>query len=135
MKISYNWLREYLPDDAMKPGLADSPKKIGSILTSMGLELENLHKYEEITNNLEGLIIGEVISIEKHQDADKLQVASVNGQPFLIMSSQAYKSLTSEQITTIESYQPIIHSDITTIETNGGGSARCMMAEVFLQVK
>lgn len=78
MKISYNWLKEYLPDDAMKPGLADSPKKIGLILTSMGLELENLHKYEEITNNLEGLIIGEVISIEKHPDADKLQVASVN---------------------------------------------------------
>ncbi len=70
-----------------------------------------------------------------HFAGNMLQVASVNGQPFLVMSSQAYKSLTPEQITTIESYQPIIHSDITTIETNGGGSARCMIAEVFLQVK
>ncbi|HEV8083124.1 MAG TPA: phenylalanine--tRNA ligase subunit beta, partial [Chitinophagaceae bacterium] len=78
MKISYNWIKEYLPDDAMRPGMADSPKNIGSILTSVGLELESLHKYEEIANSLEGLIIGEVISIEKHPDADKLQVAFVN---------------------------------------------------------
>ena len=78
MKISYNWIREYLPDDAKTHGLADSPKNIGSILTSVGLELESLHKYEEITNSLEGLVIGEVIAIEKHPDADKLQVASVN---------------------------------------------------------
>ena len=51
------------------------------------------------------------------------------------MSSQAYYSLTNEQIATIETYHQIIHSDITTIETNGGGSARCMMAEVFLALK
>ncbi len=78
MKISYNWIKEYLPEEALKPGLVDSPKKMGSILTSVGLELESLYKYEEITNSLEGLIIGEVISCEKHPDADKLQVASVS---------------------------------------------------------
>ena len=78
MKISYNWIKEYLPGEAMSPGLADSPKKIGIILTSVGLELENLRKYEEITNSLEGLIIGEVLSLQKHPDADKLQIASVN---------------------------------------------------------
>ena len=53
----------------------------------------------------------------------------------LVMSSQAYNSLTTEQIVTIEGIQPIIHSDIATIETNGGGSTRCMMAEVFLERK
>jgi len=52
-----------------------------------------------------------------------------------VMSSQAYNSLTAEQIKRIEHYNPILHSDITTIETNGGGSARCMMAEVFLAEK
>ena len=48
------------------------------------------------------------------------------------MSSQAYDSLTEPQVKHIEDFNPIIHSDITTIETNGGGSARCMLAEVFL---
>jgi hypothetical protein len=64
-----------------------------------------------------------------------LQVQNTNGDRFLVMSSQAYNSLTAEQIKRIEHYNPILHSDITTIETNGGGSARCMMAEVFLAEK
>jgi hypothetical protein len=48
------------------------------------------------------------------------------------MSSQAYSSLTAEQVSEIEQHNPIIHSSLDTIERNGGGSARCMMAEVFL---
>lgn len=64
-----------------------------------------------------------------------LQVQNNEGTKFLVMSSQAYHSLTAEQVKELELYNPIIHSDLTTIETNGGGSARCMMAEVFLPVK
>ncbi len=64
-----------------------------------------------------------------------LQVQNTKGDRYLVMSSQAYNSLTAEQIKRIENYNPILHSDITTIETNGGGSARCMMAEVFLAEK
>jgi hypothetical protein len=64
-----------------------------------------------------------------------LQVHNQAGKKFLVMSSQAFRSLNQVQIKQIEGYNPIIHSDITTIETNGGGSARCMMAEVFLQLK
>jgi hypothetical protein len=64
-----------------------------------------------------------------------LQVQSQKGQLFLVMSSQAFRSLTKEQVERIETYNPILHSDISTIETNGGGSARCMMAEVFLSLK
>jgi hypothetical protein len=64
-----------------------------------------------------------------------LQVQNKNGQRYLVMSSQAYHALTAEQVKELESYNPIIHSDLTTIETNGGGSARCMMAEVFLPLK
>ena len=64
-----------------------------------------------------------------------LQVENEAGEPFLVMSSQAYESLNPEQIETIESFTKILHSDIKTIETYGGGSARCMMAEMFLEPK
>lgn len=62
-----------------------------------------------------------------------LQVASIPGETLLVMSSQAYHSLLPEQLNRLRSYNPIIHAPLTTIETNGGGSARCMMAEVFLE--
>ncbi|MES1225377.1 MAG: arginine deiminase-related protein [Bacteroidota bacterium] len=67
-----------------------------------------------------------------HFAGNMLQVQNKAGQRFLIMSSQAYKSLKPDQISSIEKYNPIIHSSLDTIERNGGGSARCMMAEVFL---
>lgn len=81
----------------------------------------------------------EIISINFAQmnrfAGNMLQVQNKEGQHFLVMSSQAFNSLTQEQLAKIEAYNPILHSDIKTIETNGGGSARCMMAEVFLPVK
>lgn len=61
-----------------------------------------------------------------------LQVKNRDGDSFLVMSEQAYKSLTSEQITQIERHTNILYSPIYTIEKFGGGSARCMMAEIFL---
>ncbi len=61
-----------------------------------------------------------------------LQVQNEAGEKFLIMSETAYKALTQDQILKIESYCEIIYADLNTIETNGGGSARCMLAEVFL---
>lgn len=64
-----------------------------------------------------------------------LQVNNNAGDKFLVMSTQAYESLDEQQRAELESFNPIIHSDLTTIETNGGGSARCMMAEVFLPEK
>lgn len=64
-----------------------------------------------------------------------LQVNNIEGKIFSVMSTQAYHSLTKKQIDMIEIFNPIIYSDITTIETNGGGSARCMMAEVFLPLR
>ncbi len=60
-----------------------------------------------------------------------LEVKSVSGQRFLCMSSQAYGVLTQEQIETIEQYDQILHFPIPTIEKYGGGSIRCMMAEIF----
>lgn len=77
------------------------------------------------------------ISIDQmnHFAGNMLQVKNNKGVKFIIMSSQAFKSLTIDQVKAIESYNRILHSDLTMIETNGGGSARCMMAEVFLPMK
>lgn len=61
-----------------------------------------------------------------------LQVRTTAGKTLLVMSTTAYQALTPEQITTLEQHTQLLHVPITTIETYGGGSARCMMAEVFL---
>ncbi len=70
-----------------------------------------------------------------HFAGNMLQVENKEGNKFLVMSSQAYHSLNENQIQKIESFNPILHSPLYTIEKNGGGSARCMMAEVFLNLK
>ncbi|HTJ10371.1 MAG TPA: arginine deiminase-related protein [Dinghuibacter sp.] len=64
-----------------------------------------------------------------------LQVSGASGEKLLVMSSQAFGSLTGEQVAVLGSYNRILHADLSAIETNGGGSARCMMAEVRLPVK
>jgi hypothetical protein len=66
-----------------------------------------------------------------HFCGNMLQVNNVEGKKFLVMSSQAYQHLTPVQIEKLNSFNAIIHSPLDTIETLGGGSARCMMAEVF----
>jgi phenylalanyl-tRNA synthetase beta chain len=78
MKISYNWLVEYLPIDEPTAKITGNPHKIAEILTSVGLEVESLEKYEQVKNGLEGLIIGEVLTCEKHPDADKLKITTVS---------------------------------------------------------
>lgn len=78
MKISYNWLKDYLPGDVITSKMMESPQKLAAILTSVGLEVESLHQYEEVKNSLQGLIVGEVITCEKHPDADKLKITTVN---------------------------------------------------------
>jgi len=70
-----------------------------------------------------------------HFAGNMLQVENKEGQKFLFMSSQAYNSLNHHQIQKLEYYNPILYSPLYTIEKNGGGSARCMMAEVFLNTK
>lgn len=78
----------------------------------------------------------ELIEISEDQlqqfAGNMLQVQNEEGDKFLVMSETAYKSLTKEQVERIENYCEIIYADLNTIETNGGGSARCMLAEVFL---
>lgn len=81
----------------------------------------------------------DIISIDEAQKyrfaGNMLQVRSLTDQKYLVMSSAAYSVLREEQISAIEKHCPIIHSSLDTIEALGGGSARCMMAEVFLPLQ
>src|SRR5687768_14781420 len=70
MIISYQWLLDYLP----KPVPVD---ELGAILTSIGLEVEAIEPIEAVKGSLAGLVIGEVLTCEKHPNADKLKLTTV----------------------------------------------------------
>lgn len=70
-----------------------------------------------------------------HFAGNMLAVTSQSGEQLLIMSEQAYSSLEKEQIRTLEQYCRLIYAPLYTIEKNGGGSARCMLAEIHLDEK
>ena len=81
----------------------------------------------------DGKEIIEITEEQMHHFAgNMLEVIGANDQRLMVMSSQAYHSLNPLQIKNIEKHCEIVHSSLDTIETCGGGSARCMMAEVFL---
>src|SRR6478736_10135523 len=71
MKISYNWLKQYID-------IPESAEEIGKTLTSTGLEVESVEPHETIKGGLKGLVIGEVLTCAKHPNADKLSVTTVN---------------------------------------------------------
>lgn len=71
MKISYNWLKNYVSTDL-------NPTELSSILTDTGLEVESVEKIEAVQGGLEGVVIGQVLTCEKHPDADKLKVTTVD---------------------------------------------------------
>ncbi len=71
MKISYNWLQEYIDTDL-------SPEKLGEILTNIGLEVEGMEAFETVRGGLKGCLIGEVKTCHKHPNADKLSVCTVD---------------------------------------------------------
>lgn len=71
MKISYNWLKDYISD-------LPTPEDTSRILTDTGLEVEGLEKFQSIKGGLEGVVIGKVLSCKKHPNADKLSVTTVD---------------------------------------------------------
>lgn len=81
----------------------------------------------------------EIVSISfdqmNHFAGNMLQVQNAQGESLLVMSEQAYLSLDQSQIIALEKYSRLVYAPLYTIETNGGGSARCMLAEVHLPVK
>lgn len=81
----------------------------------------------------DGKSIIAITEAQMHQFAgNMLELRGADDKRFLVMSDAAYHSLTPSQINEIEKHCSIIHSNLKTIETCGGGSARCMLAEVFL---
>jgi phenylalanyl-tRNA synthetase beta chain len=71
MRISFNWLRDFIKTDL-------SASEIGDILTDLGLEVEGIDHYLSIPGGLEGVVIGKVLSCEKHPNADKLNITQVD---------------------------------------------------------
>ncbi len=71
MKISYNWLKQFIKIDW-------EAEKTGELLTDLGLEVEGIEKVESIKGSLAGVVVGEVLTCEKHPNADKLSVTTVN---------------------------------------------------------
>ncbi|MFC7772750.1 phenylalanine--tRNA ligase subunit beta [Flavobacterium sp. GCM10027622] len=81
MKISYNWLKQFIKTDW------DS-EKTGAMLTDLGLEVEGIEKYQSIKGGLEGIVVGHVLSCEQHPNADKLKITKVDlgdGNPIQIV--------------------------------------------------
>jgi len=71
MKISYNWIKDYLKIDL-------EPAKVAEILTAIGLEIEGMEEWVSVKGGLNGVVIGEVLTCKKHPDANKLSVTTVN---------------------------------------------------------
>lgn len=73
------------------------------------------------------------ISLDQMENfaGNMLEVSSKKGDKIIVMSKRAYDSLDPDQIETITHYAKIVYSNLSTIENNGGGSARCMIAELF----
>jgi phenylalanyl-tRNA synthetase beta chain len=71
MKISHTWLQKLIH-------LPESTAQVSAILTGLGLEVEGIEAIEKIKGNLDGVVIGEVLTCEKHPDADKLKITTVN---------------------------------------------------------
>ena len=71
MKIAFNWLKEYINTDK-------APEEVAQLLTDCGLEVESTEIFQSVKGGLEGIVIGEVLTVEKHPDAEKLSLTTVN---------------------------------------------------------
>ena len=71
MKVSYNWLKDYLKFDL-------TPERVSELLTDTGLEVEGVEQFDQVKGGLQGLVIGEVVSCVQHTNADRLKVTEVN---------------------------------------------------------
>ncbi len=71
MKISYNWLKQFIKTDW-------TPEQTSELLTDLGLEVEGVERYQSVKGGLEGVIVGEVLTCVKHPNADKLKITTVD---------------------------------------------------------
>lgn len=85
MRISYNWLKQFIKIDLKSEDTA-------AILTDLGLEVEVVEKYQSVRGGLEGVVVGHVLTCEKHPDADRLKITTVDlgdGAPVQIVCGAA----------------------------------------------
>ncbi|WP_396192076.1 phenylalanine--tRNA ligase subunit beta [Flavobacterium sp.] len=71
MKISYNWIKQFLKIDS-------TSEDVASMLTDLGLEVEIVEKFQSVKGGLEGVVVGHVLTCEKHPDADRLNITTVD---------------------------------------------------------
>jgi hypothetical protein len=93
------------------------------------------HRLRQELIGLHKQIIEITVEQMNHFAGNMLVVNTIRNQRLLVMSTAAYQSLTPKQIGLLDDMATILHADLSMIEGNGGGSARCMMAEVHLPVK
>ena len=109
---------------------------LGDKLAVICLEsIDDKKERKMVTQSLkaDGKIIVPISEEQMHQFAgNMIELKNAEGQPLMVMSSAAFHSLLPQQIEAITAHCEIVHSDLKTIEHSGGGSARCMIAEVFL---
>lgn len=111
--------------------MAITEKNVVICLDSIDDPKERKHVVKQIKDSGKGLVEITEEQVENFA-GNMLQVLDGNGKPLTVMSQSAYECLTAEQRSTLEAEAQLLYSDLSTIETCGGGSARCMMAEVFL---
>lgn len=90
-----------------------------------------LQQFKETNKEVIEITLGQMLAFA----GNMLQVRNKTGETILVMSEQAFKSLNPTQIRTLNRHTNLLYTPLYTIEKYGGGSARCMMAEVFLPVK
>ncbi len=100
-------------------------------LDALPIKIERAHLAATIRDSGK-TIIPITLDQMNHFAGNMLQVHNQQGEKLLVMSAQAYESLRPEQIAQLGGFNRIVHAPLTTIETNGGGSARCMLAEIHL---
>lgn len=81
MKLSYNWLKDYLESDL-------TPQQIADAMTAIGIEVDGVEEQEEVPGGLPGVVVAEVLECEAHPDSDHLHVTKVNdgtGDPLTVV--------------------------------------------------
>ena len=117
MKISYNWLQNYIQTEL-------SIYEISTILTDIGLEVEGIEEVESVKGGLKGLVVGEVISCVQHENADKLKVTKVN-----VGTSEALDIVCGAP--NVAEGQKVIVATVGTVLYNGDESFKIKKSKIY----
>ena len=105
MKLSYNWLKQYVDIDV-------DPLELSGILTDIGLEVEGFEKFQSVKGGLEGIVIGKVITCEKHPNADKLSVTTVDiGGGIILPIVCGASNVAAGQTVTVATVGTVLYSE------------------------